>query len=123
VRALWAERLPPVMKDEEDERDQGPWKAILRWFAAGNRVTLDDRSSDLVHQAALSAVPDLAHQATTLLKLGESASTIWQEFILEGLFHGGAIARDDSLHGPVYSDLLAHMLTRKTPKRRREGSG
>ena len=38
---------------------------------------------------------------------------LWQEFVLEGLFHGGALAREDSARGLVYSDLLANLMTGK----------
>jgi magnesium chelatase subunit I len=116
VKALWAERkLPTVVKDDEDERDQGPWKPILRWFAAGNRIELDDRQDDRTHAAALAGVPGLAEVVHKLLKPSPEDAPLWQEFILEGLFHGGALAREDSVRGLVYSDLLAHLMTaRKT---------
>ncbi len=118
VKNLWAERLPPVMTDGDDERDKGPWKAILRWFAAGNRLDLSDRMSDAEHAAALARVPDLAHTAATLLKHPADEAVLWQEFLLEGLFQGGALAREDSLRGLVYSDLLASLMTRKDKKGR-----
>ena len=41
------------------------------------------------------------------------------EFILEGLFHGGALAREDSVRGLVYTDLLAHLMGREERKKRR----
>ena len=118
VKTIWAERLPAVIKDEDDERDKGPWKAILRWFAAGNRITLSDRSSDAEHAQALAQVPDLADVALKLIKHAPEDAALWQEFILEGLFQGGGLAREDSLRGLVYSDLLASLMTRKQKGRR-----
>lgn len=120
VKAIWAERLPAVMTDEEDERDKGPWKAALRWFAAGNRLELSDRSTDAEHLAELAKVPDLAATAAKLLTHPPAEAALWQEFILEGLFQGGALAREDSLRGQVYSDLLASLMTRKQKGRRDE---
>ncbi len=113
VKTIWAERLPPVIKDEEDERDKGPWKSLLRWFAAGNRVQLSDRTTDAEHAKALAQVPDLAELAQKLTKHGPDDGALWQEFIIEGLFQGGGLAREDSLRGLVYSDLLASLMTRK----------
>jgi magnesium chelatase subunit I len=118
TKTLWNERLPAVITDDEDERDKGPWKGILRWFADGNRVVLSDRTSDAEHTQALAQVPDLAEIALRLLKHPPEEAQLWQEFILEGLFHGGGLAREDSLRGLVYSDLLASLMTRKQKGRR-----
>jgi magnesium chelatase subunit I len=125
VKALWQERLPPVIVEEDarsgkrDERDDGPWKDILSWFAKGNRLTLSDRSATKDHEAALASVPSLARVTDELLKPPRDERTLWQEFVIEGLFLGGALAREDSARGMVYSDLLAHMMTREDKKRRR----
>ncbi|MBA2479221.1 MAG: magnesium chelatase [Planctomycetes bacterium] len=119
VKTLWAERLPPVITEKEDEREKGPWKNILAWFAAGNVLTLSDRSTTQEHEAALAAVPDLAKTTDHLLKPPAAERALWQEFVVEGLFHGGALAREDSARGLVYSDLLAHMMGREEKKRRR----
>ena len=138
LKTLWAERLPPVIAEESDdhppkrtgaraeergkpvdERDLGPWKDILAWFAKGNRVALSDRSSTAEHVAALNAVPGLAHATEGALAPPAQEKALWMEFIIEGLFHGGALAREDSVRGLVYSDLLAHMMGREERKRRR----
>jgi magnesium chelatase subunit I len=142
LKTLWAERLPPVINEEEvarpqrggddrdkergkdrkkssDERDAGPWKDILAWFAKGNRVALSDRSTTAEHTAALNAVPGLAQATEGALAPPAAEKTVWMEFVLEGLFHGGALAREDSIRGLVYSDLLVHMMSREEPKRRR----
>ncbi|HYE07382.1 MAG TPA: magnesium chelatase [Planctomycetota bacterium] len=120
VKTLWKERLPPVMKDRDDERDQGPYKAILRWFADGNKLVLTDRAPTREHEAALAAVPSLAELTDKLLKPPANERALWQEFVVEGLFHGGVIARDETGRGLVYSDLLAHMMGRQDKKKRKE---
>ena len=38
---------------------------------------------------------------------------VWMEFVIEGLFQGGALAREDSQRGLIYSDLLAHLMGRE----------
>jgi magnesium chelatase subunit I len=119
VKALWAERLPPPISEKDDERDKGPWRTILAWFAAGNSLKLSDRSPSAEHEAALAAVPGLAEATDKMLKPPREERALWQEFVVEGLFQGGALAREDSLRGLVYSDLLAHMMGREDKKRRR----
>jgi magnesium chelatase subunit I len=133
MKALWAEHLPPVIADDHgerpakrgeerktiDERDQGPWKDILAWFAKGNRVTLSDRSTTADHLAALNAVPSLAHATEGALAPPLAEKALWMEFVLEGLFHGGALGREDSARGLVYSDLLANLMGREDKKRKR----
>ena len=113
----------PAKRGEErkaaDERDTGPWKDILAWFAKGNRVALSDRSSTADHIAALNTVPGLAHATEGALAPPPAEKALWMEFILEGLFHGGALAREDSLCGLVYTDLLAHLMGREERKKRR----
>ena len=61
----------------------------------------------------------LATITDQLLTPSADERSLWQEFVLEGLFQGGALAREDSQRGLVYSDLLAHMMTRGENKRRR----
>ncbi len=108
------------MKDRDDERDQGPYKAILRWFADGNKLVLTDRATTKEHEAALAGVPSLIELTDKLLKPQANERALWQEFLVEGLFHGGVIARDETGRGLVYSDLLAHMMGRQDKKKRKE---
>jgi magnesium chelatase subunit I len=133
IKTVWAERLPPVIAEESgerpgrrgeerkpvDERDVGPWKDILAWFAKGNRVHLSDRSPTAEYLAALNRVPGLAHATEGALAPPPAEKALWMEFILEGLFHGGALAREDSARGLVYTDLLASLMGREERKRRR----
>jgi len=120
VKTLWSERLPPVIREDQDEREQGPWREVLAWFAAGNKAELSDRSTDAEHVAALSKVGGLAKAVDATLKCPKDERVLWQEFVLEGLFHGGALAREDSARGLVYSDLLATLMTGKKRKGRDE---
>ena len=110
IKVLWAERLPPVIKDGEDEREMGPWKTILPWFAAGHRLELSDQAPESDHAAALARVPGLAEIAQLLLPHPPEEGPLWQEFLVEGLFQGGALAREDSARGLVYSDLLTSLM-------------
>lgn len=121
IKTLWAERMPPVI-GEEDERDKGPYRSILRWFADGHALALSDRTPTDEHEATLARVPGLAEITEKHLAPPPAERALWQEFVLEGLFHGGVLAREESGRGLVYSDLLAHMMGReeeKGPKRKR----
>ncbi len=120
VKNLWAERLPPPIREDQDERESGPWKEVLAWFAAGHKVELSDRSTDQQHAEALASVAGLAKAVDAQLKPAKDERLLMQEFVLEGLFHGGALARDDSARGLVYSDLLATLMTGKRKKGRDE---
>jgi magnesium chelatase subunit I len=124
MRTVWKEKLPPVIfeadgKNNKDERDSGPWKTILAWFAQGNTLSLSDRSSTKEHLLELSRVPGLASLTDSLINPPPNERAVWMEFIVDGLFHGGALARDDSQRGLIYSDLLAHMMKRDEKKRKR----
>ena len=122
IKTLGAEKLPPVITDnEQDERAKGPYKPILKWFADGNTVSLGDRVPTAEHEAMLARVPGLADLTDKLLSPPAGQRALWQEFVLEALFHGGVLARDESGRGLVYSDLLAHMMTRgdDTKKKRK----
>jgi magnesium chelatase subunit I len=128
IKHLWKEKLPPVISDSEDdggksepydERDTGPWKDILAWFAKGNRLDHSDHSTTAEHLTALDAIPGLASLTATLLNPPAQERGVWMEFVIEGLFQGGALAREDSQRGLVYSDLLAHLMGREDRKKRR----
>jgi len=119
VKALWSERLPQVIREDQDERE-GPWKEVLAWFAAGHKADLTDRNSDVEHASVLASISGLAKAVDTMLKPPKDERALWQEFVLEGLFHGGALAREDSARGLVYSDLLATLMTGKKKKGRDE---
>ena len=51
---------------------------------------------------------------TKYLKPPAGEELLWQEFVIEGLFQQGVIAREDSQRGLAYADLLSEMLKRKT---------
>lgn len=109
VKRVWSDHFPAVITEDEDER-AGPFHKILRWFAAGNVIDLDDRSSSTDHLAALQRVDDLQATAQRLAKPSAEDLPLWMEFILEGLFAGGVLARTQTDRGLVYRDLLAHMM-------------
>ena len=115
VTSVWQEYLPPVIDEDgvEDERD-GIWQPVLAWFAEGNRLELNDRASDADHAAALAEIPQLAALTQTHLKPAPGEELLWQEFVIEGLFQQGVLAREDSQRGLAYADLLSEMLRRKS---------
>jgi magnesium chelatase subunit I len=129
IKTLWKEKLPPVISEAndektgksapKDERDSGPWQDILGWFAKGHRLDLSDHSTTAEHLKALNAIPGLAQITDSLLNPPPAERAVWMEFVVEGLFQGGALAREDSQRGLVYSDLLAHLMGRGEHKRKR----
>ena len=54
-------RFPEVGKElgSGGEDDQGPYAAIVRWFAEGNAITLSDEQSFAEYEDELRRVPGL----------------------------------------------------------------
>ncbi len=73
-------------------------------------MELSDQAPESDHAAALARVPGLAEIAQLLLPHPPEEGPLWQEFLVEGLFQGGALAREDSARGLVYSDLLTSLM-------------
>jgi len=113
IKRVWGDTFPAVIEDEKDERNAGPWKQVLKWFASGNTVDLSDRMPTAEYIAALQKVPELETLAVRHAKPAPADVPLWMEYILEGLFAGGVIARTQTDRGLVYSDLLAHLMTGK----------
>lgn len=116
IKTLWEERLPPLIDNERDERE-GQWGPVLAWFAAGERLALDDRQSDADHAAALAQVPQLADLTRRFCQPPRGEELLWQEFVIEGLHQQGVLAREDTARGLCYADLLTTMMARESRRR------
>ena len=91
------------------EDDTGPYAGIVRWFADGNRLTVDDEQPHEEYEAALRAVPGL-------WKLAEGARRDAQErafsaeMILEGLHQHLKLARQDLDSQVSYQEMVKFQL-------------
>ena len=114
IRELWNEHLPSVLDEDERpiEGDDSPFAPILRWFAAGNSLTITDRSNDADYAAQLASVDGLMAAVENTLDVPKEEHWLWADFILEGLFWHGVLAREGRDGVMRYTDLLANMMAR-----------
>jgi len=121
VRKLFDQRFPVVGKElgSGSEEDKGPYAAIVRWFAAGNEVTLTDEQPFAEYRAALERVPGLWDLTA---KHGEAPEerALAAEMILEGLHQHLKLARHDLDSTVSYKEMLKFQLLRP-PKAKRRG--
>ena len=123
VRRAFEARFPPVhgkrpgpkgrrrVEEPAPAEEDGAYRAVMRWFAAGNVVDVDDGSTAAAHRASLEKVDGLldlvrAHGAPK--DAGEE--TLLMELALEGLHQCSAIARDDLDGRVTFKDMLKEML-------------
>jgi magnesium chelatase subunit I len=122
VRRAFESRFPPVNgprgggkrrrgEPEVPAPEDAHYRAVTRWFAAGNAAEVSDDTTEAAHRAALDRVDGLADLARRhgAPKTPEE-ETLLMELALEGLHQCSVIARED-LDGRVsFRDMLKEML-------------
>ncbi|MCP3960189.1 MAG: magnesium chelatase [bacterium] len=123
VRRVFESRLPAVNKElgSGSEEDRGPYSDIVRWFAAGNSVTLSDEQRFADYAASLQTVPGLMELASEHGNGRPEELTLTAEMILEGLHQHLKLAREDLDSQVSYKEMVKFQLLR--PERRRRGGG
>ncbi len=120
VRAAFDRRFPPVYQRKSEKRrsspqgprasggrEDGPYKAVIDYFAAGKRLELTDISPDTEHAAKLESVPGLRDLTREYLKDLDAADLpAAMEFLLEGLHQSSLLAKEDLDRGVLYCDML-----------------
>jgi magnesium chelatase subunit I len=97
------------------EEDSGPYAEILRWFAAGNEVTVSDEQAFADYERELARVPDLLDLAAPHAGCRQERA-FWAEVALEGLHQSVKLARHDLDSTVSYREMLRFQLL-KPPKR------
>jgi magnesium chelatase subunit I len=120
VRRAFDERFPEVPKEVGAEEDKSPYAAIVRWFAAGNTVTLSDEQSFADYETELQRVPALATLAARHGNTPEERA-LAAEMVLEGLHQHLKLARNDLDSRVSYKEMLKFQLMR--PQRSSRGRG
>jgi magnesium chelatase subunit I len=122
VRRAFEARFPPAnaappggkrrrAPEPPPEPEDAPYRAIVRWFAAGNAVTLGDETTAAAHRAELERVDGLAAVVRAHGAPADAAEeTLLMELVLEGLHQSSVIAREDLDGGAAYRDMLREML-------------
>ena len=121
VRRLFESRFPPVEGkpgrsrrrggEPPAEPDDARYRSIVRWFAAGNTVDVEDATTEAAHRAALESVDGLLELVRTHGAPADAAEeSLLMELVLEGLHQHSVIARDDLDGKATFKDMLKEML-------------
>ncbi|MEO8505417.1 MAG: magnesium chelatase [Acidobacteriota bacterium] len=124
VKKAFDAKYPEIGKElgTGSDEDRGPYAPIVKWFAAGNAITLADEQSFDAYEAELGKVPSLIDLAKryggdkTRQELALAAETI-----LEGLHQNLKLARQDLDSRVSYKEMLRLQLLR--PQRSGRGRG
>ncbi|MFM8437796.1 MAG: magnesium chelatase, partial [Candidatus Kapaibacterium sp.] len=98
-----------------DQQAPDPYTAVMKYFAAGNAITLSDMLSTRDALAELDKVPTLRSLATEHLGVSpeqEAHLVSAMEFILEALHHHSKIAKDEADGLASFKDMVGSMLGR-----------
>ena len=120
IKKVFADRFPEVDRavGSGGEDDDGPYSEIVRWFAAGNSLTLSDLLPFHVFRSELEQVTGLMELASELTDTEEPYhQTLAAEMILEGLHQNLKLAREDLDSQINYKEMVKLQLLR--PHRRR----
>src|SRR6185295_1520781 len=102
--------------------DDGPYSGIVRWFAAGNEITLSDEQTAAEYESELSRVPGLLDLAARYR--GQSSTRaerlLAAEIVLEGLHQHLKLARHDLDSRISYKELVKFQLLKPRRTRRSE---
>ncbi|MBX3461099.1 MAG: magnesium chelatase [Planctomycetes bacterium] len=110
---VYAVRQRPGRKQGREsvpQREEGPYKPVIDWFAKGRRLELTDEMTDKDYGKALDSVPgleDLTRQYMENVKGPELHAAM--EFVLEGLHQSSLLAKEDIDRGILYCDMLGAM--------------
>lgn len=122
VQKVFDGAFPEVGKEvgSGGEDDTGPYAGIVRWFADGNRLTVDDEQPYPEYEGALREVPGLWDLTEGH---GESPPerAFYAEMILEGLHQHLKLARQDLDSQVSYREMVKFQLLK--PQGGGRGSG
>ena len=94
-------------KGTEPGTEEDVYKPIVDWFAAGNRVVVDDESEPPAQVLEVPTLVALVHQH--LPSLPEAQVPAACELVLEGLHQASLLSKDRSHDGATYGDMLQRM--------------
>ncbi len=109
---VYASRPRPGRKQRESvpEREEGPYKPVIDWFAKGKRLELTDEMPDKEFAKVVQAVPELESLTRQYMKeIKGSELSVAMEFVLEGLHQSSLLAKEDIDRGILYCDMLGAM--------------
>lgn len=113
VKKLFDASFPEIPKElgSGGEDDKSAYTPILRWFAAGNSLTVSDDMPFAQHLRALSEIPGLMPLAEARAATPEMQA-FWAELVLDGLHQHLKLGRHDLDSGVSYKEMLKFQLLR-----------
>ncbi|MCA8913456.1 MAG: magnesium chelatase, partial [Planctomycetes bacterium] len=103
-------RMGRSKREAVPQREEGPYKPVIDFFAKGKRLELTDESPDAEFSKQLKGVPELEKLTKEYLKeLKGTALAVGMEFVLEGLHQSSLLAKEDLDRGVLYCDMLGAM--------------
>lgn len=113
VKKVFDARFPEVGKElgSAGAEDSGPYTPIVRWFAAGNVVTLSDEQPFAEFEAELARIPALAALVDAHGETPEEKAFA-AELVLEGLHQHLKLARQDLDSQVSYKEMVKFQLLR-----------
>ncbi|MEM6454283.1 MAG: magnesium chelatase [Acidobacteriota bacterium] len=120
VKRVFEQLFPAVDRalGSGGEDDNGPYADIVRWFVAGNTVSLDDEMPFADYRAALEQVPGLWDLVAPHGD-DDGERAMLAELLLDGLNQHLKLAREDLDSQVSYKEMVRFQLLR--PNRRRRG--
>ncbi len=113
VRKVFDDTFPEVGREvgSGGEDDDGPYAAIVAWFADGHSIELDDEQSFDAYREELAKVPSLMELAADYGD-SEAARALAAEMILEGLHQHLKLTREDLDSSITYREVVKFQLLR-----------
>jgi magnesium chelatase subunit I len=103
-------RAGRAQRESVPAREEGPYKPVIDWFAAGKRLELSDEAPDSEYAEKLREVPELEALTRQHLKgLKGYELAVGTEFVLEGLHQSSLLGKEDMDRGVLYCDMLGAM--------------
>ncbi|MCA8916790.1 MAG: magnesium chelatase [Planctomycetes bacterium] len=103
-------RAGRTKREAVPQREEGPYKPVIDYFAKGKRLELTDESADAEFGKQVKGVPELEKLTKEYLKdLKGGELAVGMEFVLEGLHQSSLLAKEDIDRGVLYCDMLGAM--------------
>ncbi|MFZ5786338.1 MAG: magnesium chelatase [Acidobacteriota bacterium] len=113
VKRAFLQHFPAPGRD--GDADAGPYAEVVRWFAAGNALTLSDEQPAAEHLEALRSVPGLWRLVAD--RAPDDPSRVFlAELVLEGLHQHARLAREDMDSGVSYREAVKFQVLRRAAR-------
>ncbi|MCS6966653.1 MAG: sigma 54-interacting transcriptional regulator, partial [Candidatus Kapabacteria bacterium] len=106
----------PRRRESSTSPEPSIYTEIIRWFEAGNTITIDDTMPTQAFVQELDRVPTLRHLVVNYLKVEErnpyELGTA-MEFVLEALHQNSRLAKEELDSATTYKDMLGTLFSKR----------